>query len=146
MSSDTSAVEVGAEIPPLELEVDPERMKVMAALLSDPTPIHFDTRVLAELGMDERPVNQGPLNMGYLQTMLARWAGGRDRLLDFRVRFQGNVLAGDTVRATGRVAALRDDPRGQVATCDIALEVLGGDVVLSGTADVLLADEGGAPA
>ena len=41
--------------------------------------------------MGDRPVNQGPLNMGYLMTMLARWAGGRDRVLDFRVRFLGNV-------------------------------------------------------
>src|SRR5687767_7981137 len=99
--SDLSLVAVGTQIPALELKVDPEKMKVMAALLSDPTPIHFDARALAALGMDTRPVNQGPLNMGYLQTMLARWAGGRDRLIDFRVRFQGNVLAGDTVRGQG---------------------------------------------
>ncbi|MDP3968288.1 MAG: MaoC family dehydratase [Nocardioides sp.] len=146
MSDKTAPVEVGTEVPPLEVVVDPEKMKVMAALLADPTPIHFDTRALAALGMDERPVNQGPLNMGYLQTMLARWAGGRDRLLDFRVRFQGNVLAGDTVRGTGRVTALRDDPRGRVATCEVALEVLGGDVVLSGDAEVVLDDQGGGQA
>lgn len=136
--SDRSAVGVGSPIPPLQVTVDPEKMKVMAALLSDPTPIHFDTRALAALGMDERPVNQGPLNMGYLQTMLARWAGGRDRVLDFRVRFLGNVLAGDVVRAHGVVTDLRDGDRGRVATCDIALDVVGGAVALSGTAEVLL--------
>ncbi|TYL46363.1 MaoC family dehydratase [Nocardioides sp. BGMRC 2183] len=133
-------VQVGAEIPALELTVDPERMKVMAALLADPNPIHFDRRALAALGMDERPVNQGPLNMGYLQTMLARWAGGRDRVVDFRVRFQGNVLAGDLVRARGVVTALQDTERGRVATCDITLEVVGGSVALSGTADVLIGE------
>ena len=74
---------------------------------------------------------------GYLQTMLARWAGGRDRLLSFRVRFQGNVLAGDRVRATGTVTEVRDTERGRVATCEISLEVVGGAVALSGTADVL---------
>lgn len=131
-------VQVGTEVPPLELVVDGEKMKVMAALLADPNPIHFDTRALAALGMDERPVNQGPLNMGYLQTMLARWAGGRDRLLTFRVRFRGNVLAGDLVRATGTVTGVVESARGRVATCDISLEVVGGAVALSGTADVLL--------
>lgn len=135
MSTDVRA---GTVVPPLELTVDGEKMKVMAALLADPNPIHFDTRSLAALGMDERPVNQGPLNMGYLQTMLARWAGGRDRLLTFRVRFRGNVLAGDRVRATGTVTEVVETERGRVATCDISLEVVGGAVALSGTADVLL--------
>ena len=131
-------VEVGTLVPPLELTVDPEKMKVMAALLSDPTPIHFDTRALAELGLDTRPINQGPLNMGYLQTALTRWAGGRDRLLGFRVRFAGNVLAGDVVRAHGVVTALHETDRGRVATCDVALDVVGGATALTGTADLLI--------
>ncbi len=137
MSAPTD-VQPGTIVPPLELDVDAERMKVMAALLADPNPIHFDTRALAALGLEERPVNQGPLNMGYLQTMLARWAGGRDRLLSFRVRFRGNVLAGDRVRATGTVTEVRDTGRGRVATCEISLEIVGGTVALSGIADVLL--------
>lgn len=136
--NDLSQVAVGTQVPVLELTVDPERMKVMAALLADPNPIHFDSRALASLGMDERPVNQGPLNMGYLQTMLARWAGGRDRLLTFRVRFRGNVLAGDRVRARGVVTDTYETARGRVATCDISLEVVDGAVALSGTADVLI--------
>ncbi len=131
-------VAVGQQLPPLEVRVDPEKMKLMAALLSDPTPIHFDVRALRELGMDERPVNQGPLNMGYLETMLARWVGGRDRLLDLRVRFRGNVLAGDLVRATGSVTALREDERGRIATCDVVLEVDGADPAMTGEAEVLL--------
>lgn len=138
MRQPTRPVEVGDTITAMELVVDPEKMKVMAALLADPTPIHFDTRALAALGMDERPVNQGPLNMGYLQTMLARWAGGRERVVDFRVRFLGNVLAGDRVRASGTVTALADDARGRVATCEVALEVLDGEVVMSGQADVVV--------
>lgn len=131
-------VEVGATIPSLDVLVDAEKMKLMAALLADPTPIHFDERALRDLGMDERPVNQGPLNMGYLQTMLARWAGGRERVVDFRVRFQGNVLAGDRVRASGTVTAISEDERGRVATCEVSLEVLGGAVVMQGQADVVV--------
>ena len=140
MSTSAPDARPGQVLPALEVDVDPEKMKVMAALLADPNPIHFDTRALARLGLDERPVNQGPLNMGYLQTMLARWAGGRDRLLSFRVRFHGNVLAGDRVRAQGEVSEVRETERGRVATCAISLEVIGGAVALSGTADVLLED------
>ncbi|WP_341230255.1 MaoC family dehydratase [Nocardioides salarius] len=142
MRQPTRPVEVGDTITAMELVVDPEKMKVMAALLADPTPIHFDTRALAALGMDERPVNQGPLNMGYLQTMLARWAGGRERVVDFRVRFLGTVLAGDRVRASGTVTALSDDERGRVATCEVSLEVLGGEVAMSGQADVVVEPAG----
>lgn len=135
------AVAVGTVVPPHELEVDPEKMKVMAALLGDPNRIHFDSRLLEELGLDPRPVNQGPLNMGYLQTMLARWAGGRERILSFQVRFLGNVLAGDRVRAEGTVTEVRDDDRGTIATCDVSLTVLGGAVALAGTAEVLVDPE-----
>jgi acyl dehydratase len=131
-------VTVGSRLPVHEVQVDAGAMKTMAALLGDPNPIHWDTRVVAELGLGERPVNQGPLNMGYLMTMLARWAGGRDRVLDFRVRFLGNVLAGDRVRAEGTVTGLRVTGAGQVADCEVALKVIGGDTALSGTASVLV--------
>jgi acyl dehydratase len=129
---------VGSSLPVHEVLVDIQPMKTMAALLGDPNPIHWDTRALAALGMGDRPVNQGPLNMGYLMTMLARWAGGRDRILDFRVRFLGNVLAGDLVRAEGTVTGLRATEAGRVADCEIALRIAGGEAVLSGTASVLI--------
>ena len=129
---------VGSSLPVHEVLVDAQRMKTMAALLGDPNPIHWDPRALAALGMADRPVNQGPLNMGYLMTMLARWAGGRDRIVDFRVRFLGNVLAGDVVRTEGTVTGLRTTAAGRVADCQIALRIAGGEAVLSGTASVLI--------
>jgi acyl dehydratase len=131
-------VTVGSALPVHEVQVDTGPMKTMAALLGDPNPIHWDSRAVAELGLGERPVNQGPLNMGYLMTMLARWAGGRDRVLDFRVRFLGNVLAGDRVRTEGTVTGLRVTGAGQVADCEVVLKVVGGDTALSGTASVLV--------
>ena len=137
---------MGTALPVHEVLVDPRPMKTMAALLNDPNPIHWDAGAVAALGMGDRPVNQGPLNMGYLMTMLARWSGGRDRILDFRVRFLGNVFAGDRARAEGTVTGIRTMSQGRVADCEIALNVVGGDAVLSGTACVLLepigSDEG----
>ncbi|WP_336713864.1 MaoC family dehydratase [Arthrobacter sp. USHLN218] len=131
-------IAVGTSLPVHEVQVDVRPMKTMAALLGDPNPIHWDTDAVAALGMGDRPVNQGPLNMGYLMTMLAGWAGGRDRILDFQVRFLGNVLAGDRVQAEGTVTGLRVTEAGRVAECEIALKVSGGTAVLSGTASVLV--------
>lgn len=142
MTAHKDDVRPGLAIPAYEVVVEAEKMKLMAALLQDPTPIHFDTRALRALGMDERPVNQGPLNMGYLHTMLARWAGGRERVLDLRVRFLGNVLAGDRVRATGAVKRIEPDRNGDRAICDVALDVVGGATVLSGEAAVRVPLEG----
>ncbi|MGM7666527.1 MaoC family dehydratase [Microbacterium sp. A93] len=132
------SITVGTELPVYEVLVDRQPMKTMAALLGDPNPIHWDPRATAELGMGDRPVNQGPLNMGYLMTMLTGWAGGRDRILSFRVRFMGNVLAEDRVRATGTVTAVRATAAGRVADCDLSLDVVDGEAALVGTASVLI--------
>ncbi|GAA1201884.1 MaoC family dehydratase [Prauserella alba] len=127
-------------------EVDAGRMKTTAALLRDPTPIHWDTAALRELGMGERAINQGPLNMAYVMNMLAGFAGGHDRVRRLRVRFRGNVRAGDRLRAGGVVTGVRpgQGERGgeTLCDCDVELSVVDGDPVLTGTATVALPEEG----
>lgn len=123
-------------------EVDAEKMKTTAALLRDPTPIHWDAAALSELGMGDRVINQGPLNMAYVMNMLAGFAGGHDRVRRLRVRFRGNVRAGDRLRAGGVVTAVgtHHAERGgeTLCDCDIELRVVDGDPVLTGTATVAL--------
>lgn len=139
-----NAAEPPITLPAYEIDVDPEKMKTMAAILADPNPIHFDTRATAALGLGDRPINQGPLNMGYVMTMLAGYAGGRDRIVRFRVRFLGNVYGGDRVRAEGELTAIRTDQESaRVADCDVRLFVLdpaGGSPrpALAGTATIRL--------
>ena len=71
----------GDPLPELVIDpVDPEKMKTMAALLRDPNPIHWDVDVVRQLGMGDRPVNQGPNNMAYLVNLLAAFAGGYERV------------------------------------------------------------------
>ncbi|WP_132992127.1 MaoC family dehydratase [Gordonia zhaorongruii] len=134
-------VTAGDPIHGRDLVVRTEPMKTMAALLGDPNPIHWDTRAVAALGLGDSPVNQGPLNMGYIQTMLGQWAGGRDRIRDFRVRFLGNVFGGQTVRPGGEVRALSDDGHGLVAECAVWLDVVDGARVLEGRAVVALHED-----
>ena len=131
-------VSVGDIVTGRDIVVDPGRMKTMAALLADPNPIHWDTRAVAELGLGDAPVNQGPLNMGYIQTMLAEWAGGRDRIREFRCRFLGNVFGGQTVRAGAEVTGVDNGPDGSLVRCEVWLDVEGSDRAMSGTATVVM--------
>lgn len=130
---------VGTEIPPLVIaEVPVEPMKTVAALLHDSNPIHWDVEAVKALGMGDRVVNQGPNNMAYIVTMLADWAGGPDRVRGLRVRFLGNVLAGDRLTARGVVTAVREEGGERLADLDVRLERAEDDRVLDGTAVVAL--------
>lgn len=133
------ALAAGDELAPLVIEsVSSEAMKTVAALLHDPNPIHFDVAAVRALGLGDRPVNQGPSNMAYVVSMLARSAGGPERIRRLRVRFLGNVLAGDRLVAGGTVAAVGDQDGERVAQVDVWLERGSGDRVLEGSATVLV--------
>lgn len=131
-----SDVEVGAQLPPFVVEsVSAEKMKLMAALLQDPNPIHLDPEAVRRLGLGDRVVNQGPANQAYLVNMLTRFAGGPGALREITVRFLGNVHAGDRVECTGRVTAV--DREAGLVTVELA-ERVGETPVLSGTAVLAL--------
>lgn len=131
-----SPLEPGQVLRPRVVEaVDPGPMKTMAVLLRDPNPIHWDTAVVAGLGLGTQPVNQGPINMSYLVELAVEAAGGIAGVRRFGVRFLANVVAGDRVVCTGRVVS-RDDVTG---TVELELEAAVGDrPVLAGTATVAL--------
>lgn len=133
------SVKVGDELPRRVIEsVSAEKMKTMAALLGDPNTIHWDVDDVRRLGLGDRPVNQGPNNMGYVIDMLTDWAGGPHNVRRLKVRFLGNVFAGDRLVAGGEVTAVRDDPEGRLVDCDVWLARDGAEAVLAGTATVLL--------
>lgn len=144
-SCEGPGVRVGDPIPEWDLpEVSREKMKTLAPILADPNPIHWDLEAVRELGMGDRPVNQGPNNMAYVMNMLAQWTGGHHNLRRLRVRFAGNVLGDDHVVARGSVTGVRDDDGRTLAECEVELAVVGGGVALSGTALVDVTDLAGA--
>jgi acyl dehydratase len=131
--------DIGTELPPFVVESVPvEPMKTVAALLRDPNPIHFDVQALQSLGMGDRPVNQGPTNMAYVTNMLIRWAGDPAAVRGLRVRFLGNVLAGDRLVARGVVKGVREEGGTRLADLDVWLERSEDDRVLDGSAVVAL--------
>ena len=131
-----TALEPGAALEPLVIDaVDAGPMKTMAVLLRDPNPIHWDVEVVRKLGLGERPVNQGPINVGYLMELAARTAGGPQNVRRFAVRFVGNVFAGDRVVCSGQVEAV--DQASATAQLTLLAEV-DGRAVLSGNATIVV--------
>jgi acyl dehydratase len=117
--------------------VDPEKMKILAALLRDPNMIHLDPAASARAGLGHRLVNQGPINLGYVHTLLADWAGGADRVRASAFRLLGNVYDEERVVAGGRVLAVG---AAGLVECEVWLDAEraeGRVRVVSGTATVV---------
>ncbi len=133
-------IQVGTMLPPIRYEVDAQPMKTMAALLRDPNPIHWDVAAVEAIGLGDRVVNQGPINIGYVMNVLVAWAGGDPGALRrLTVRFRGNVFADDVVTAGGTVTAMDVADDARLVTCDVWLDREGdGARVLAGTAQVSL--------
>lgn len=133
-------VQVGTELPARVVQqVDIGEMKTMAALLRDPNPIHWDPESTRALGMGDRTVNQGPINMAYVMNMLLAWVGNEPtRLRAITLRFMANVFDGDRVLAGGRVTAVREVNGERLADCEVWLDVTGGMRALAGSATVAL--------
>jgi acyl dehydratase len=126
---------VGDALPVLVIEsVDPQRMKTMAAILRDPYPIHWDRAAVASVGLGQRTVNQGPLNLGYIANMLMAWAGD-DAIRRLTVQFHARVLDGDRVMAGGVVDVVAVTNEGWDATCSVWLK-RDTETLVSGTARV----------
>ncbi|MBT4161911.1 MAG: MaoC family dehydratase [Gammaproteobacteria bacterium] len=131
-------IETGFEIPPWDMpSVSPDRMKTMAAILRDPYPVHWDPRVVEQIGLGKRTINQGPLGLSYMINMLHDWTGiGSIKRL--RMTFPLPVFQDDHIIARGQVTEVRVEDGKTVADCDIWLDRDGEDKPLVGTATVSL--------
>jgi acyl dehydratase len=129
----------GTRLPTWRVDVEAAGMRTMAALLRDPNPIHFDVGAVRQLGLGDRPINQGPTNVGYIVNMLLTWRGGEPSTITrLTVRFTGNVFAGDRLVAGGEVVEVRTTDSGRTAVCDVWLDRDDGVRVVSGSAEVTL--------
>jgi acyl dehydratase len=137
-----SDVSVGSEFPYYDIGiVDAEKMKTMAILIQDPNPIHWDVEAVRRLGLGDKPINQGPNNMAYVVNALVSWVGGIEKFRNLKVRFLGNVYAGDRLTVVGSVADIDEVKGDTLATCDVQLvrgDIGDEDVVMAGQASVIL--------
>ncbi len=136
-------VEVGDSIPPFVMErVSADRMKTVAAILRDPTPIHWDRDATRALGLDGRLLNQSPINLGYIVNMLIAWAGPTC-LRRIRTEFPQPVFDGDRAEAGGRVVAVTREGDERVAECEVWLDRADGTRNVAARAWVAVPEAGG---
>jgi acyl dehydratase len=134
---------VGDELPELRIDaIDARDIMLMALVLRDPNPIHYDIDAVRSAGLGEVEVNQGGATMAYILNMLSRWTGSRQDLRSIRCRFSANVLAGQSVTARGTVTAVTPDSDppdgspGVLVDCDVWVERDDGARAITGSARV----------
>lgn len=115
-----------------------EDIALVALVLRDPNPIHFDLAEVQRLGLGDRVVNQGGATMAYVANYLADLAGSRAAIKTLACEFRGNVLAGDDVTVAGTVTTVEDTPDGRLIGCDVFVDVVGGKRAITGSASILI--------
>lgn len=133
----TATPTVGDELPArLVPAVREEDIRMMALILRDPNPIHFDLEAVAAAGLGDRAINQGGATMAYVMNLLTEWAGSRQALRSIECSFRGNVAAGDDVTVGGCVTAVERAPDGALVEVEVWADVVGGRRAIAGTATV----------
>ena len=123
---------IGKPLPTASFVVDGPSMKVFSLIMRDPNPIHYDPSFVRSMGLGDRPVNQGTINMAYPLDVLLGLVQAPGQVRRFRCRFQGSLFAGDRVVVSGEVSAVDDDS----LTIDMRLDRADGERVLTATAVV----------
>jgi acyl dehydratase len=131
------SVVVGDALPGVRVAVvGADHIKIMALILRDPNPIHFDLAAVAAAGLGDREVNQGGVTMAYVINMLVGWTGSRVAVRELDCRFLANVFAGDEVVVGGTVLAVHP---GGLVDCEVWADRGDGVRALTGRATVSLA-------
>jgi len=132
-------VAVGTQVPGRTVRaVAVDHIAVMALVLQDHNPIHWDVDAVRAAGLGDREVNQGGSTLAYIQGLLVDWAGSRSAVRSLAARFSANVFAGDDVHVGGEVTAVADVEGGRVATCTVWADRADGVRAINGTAEVFL--------
>jgi acyl dehydratase len=123
----------GDELEPRIVEdVRGDDMRLLAALLEDPYPVHFDERAADDHGYPDL-LNQGPANCSYLLQTVVRELDSPSDVRSYDFRFQDMVFAGETVTATATVEDTRVVDAAGIVEFSVALEKEDGTVAVDGT-------------
>lgn len=128
---------VGDTVPPLRVDaVEADKIRIMALVLQDPNPIHFDLDAVRSARLGDREVNQGGVTMAFVINMLAAWAGSRAAVRSVDCRFSANVFAGDAVELGGTVTAVGAADGEHLVGCEVWADRGDGVRAIAGTATV----------
>lgn len=123
-----SAVEVGAEVTPLQRTITQTDMVAYAGATWDWHRMHYDTAYATAAGFPATVVD-GQVLGALLAEQLQDHFGPRAVLQSLHFRFKNLVFAGETVRCTSRVVAaeLAAAGGGDLVTVESTVEVVGQD-------------------
>jgi acyl dehydratase len=131
-------VQAGSALPEFRVEsVSPDKLQIFAAVARDANPIHYDRAEVQRLGMGDKLINEGPINLGFVVNMLEAWAG-TGCIRELTTRYTAPVHEGDAVTARGTVTGVREVDGARVAECEVWLEKADGTRAVAGTALVAL--------
>lgn len=137
MSTDTTEVQVGTQLPPLQVgPISRTTLALFAGASGDHNPIHIDIDAAKAAGFDD-VFAHGMLSMAYLGRLITSWVPqSRLRALSTRFTSITPVLAEPT--CTGTVTSVDEVDGEQRATVDVKITLADGTVTLSGEAVVAL--------
>ncbi|GAB3380624.1 MaoC family dehydratase [Amycolatopsis echigonensis] len=104
---------VGDELPPLEVRITRAQLIRYAGASLDFNPIHWNENFATKVGLPD-VIAHGMLTMAVSGRIVTDWLGDPARLVDFSTRFTRPVVVPDTdegalVEVTGKVGALTDE-------------------------------------
>jgi acyl dehydratase len=130
-------VQVGTEIPPLELPpISRYTLALYAGASGDHNPIHIDLDFARAAGMPD-VFAHGMLSMAYLGRMLTNWQP-QTRLRQFSSRFAAITNLQDVITCSGRVVEILERDGETLARCEIQAARTSGEQTLVGEALVAL--------
>ncbi len=104
---------VGDELPAIEVRVTREQLVRYAGAAMDFNPIHWNEAFAKDVGLPD-VIAHGMLTMALAGRVVTDWLGDPGRLVDYSVRFTRPVVVPNTpegalVEFTGKVGAINDD-------------------------------------
>lgn len=137
MSTALDHVEVGTELPPLELaSISRTTLALFGPASGDLNPIHIDLDVARSAGLDD-VFAHGMLSMAYLGRMLTGWADQR-AIRSYGVRFAAITPVHARPTCRGRVTAIDTVDGERRAMLELAVTLADGTTTLTGDAVVAL--------
>lgn len=132
-----SEIQVGTEIPPLELPpISRFTLALYAGASGDHNPIHIDSDFAKQAGMPD-VFAHGMLSMAYLGRMLTNWQP-QAQLRKFGNRFAAITQLQDVITCSGKVVELLDRDGEILARCEIQAAKATGEQTLVGEALVAI--------
>jgi acyl dehydratase len=117
-------IEVGEELPPLDVELTAAIIVGGALASRDFTPVHHDRSAAQQAGMSDVFMNILTTN-GYVGRFVTDWAGPDATIRKVSIKLGGPNLPGDTMKMRGRVVAL--DEAESTAQVEVAAKNAWGD-------------------